>query len=89
MEHDGVREHFDGRMQLGKLGVSQVDQAPDRKTGAKPSQSHQWDSGERENQQRLDLIVERSDGLFQLGIDDETAAGPFASRAHAAAVAAQ
>jgi hypothetical protein len=75
-------------MQLGKLGVSQVDQTPNGKTSAKPSQSHQWDSGERENGQRLDLIVERDDGRWSIGWHDD-APGPFESRAHAAAAAAQ
>ena len=36
-------------MQLGKLAVSQVDQTLDWKTGAKRSQSHQWDGGGKEN----------------------------------------
>jgi hypothetical protein len=33
-------------------------------------------------------IYPRDDGMFRLGLDDETAAGPFWSRNHAAAVAA-
>jgi hypothetical protein len=32
------------------------------------------------------LIVERNDGKFQIGIDDETAAGPFETRNFAEAV---
>lgn len=35
------------------------------------------------------LVVERDDGKFQVGIDDETAAGPFDSRAHAESVRLQ
>jgi hypothetical protein len=34
-------------------------------------------------------IVQRDDGLFQIGLDDETVAGPFESRAFAHAVAAR
>jgi hypothetical protein len=36
----------------------------------------------------LDLVVQRDDGHFQLGIADD-APGPFSSRAFAAAVAAK
>jgi hypothetical protein len=32
-------------------------------------------------------VIERNDGLFQFGIDDETACGPLASRRHAEQVA--
>jgi hypothetical protein len=32
------------------------------------------------------LVVERDDGKFSLGVDDETAGGPFESRHHAQAV---
>jgi hypothetical protein len=34
-------------------------------------------------------VCQRDDGLFQIGIDDETAAGPFWSRDHAEAVRLQ
>jgi hypothetical protein len=34
-------------------------------------------------------IIERCDGLFQIGLDDETSSGPFISRQHALAVAAK
>ena len=35
------------------------------------------------------FIVQRDDGLYQLGLDDQTAHGPFMSRQHAEAVAAK
>ena len=35
------------------------------------------------------LIAERDDGLFQIGFDDEMAAGPFESRQFAEAVRLQ
>ena len=33
--------------------------------------------------------IQRDDGQWQLGLDDETSAGPFMSRRHALAVAAK
>jgi hypothetical protein len=75
-------------MQLGKLGVSQRPQALSCKTGNKRAQSDQRLTSEKQNPQLLDLVVQRDDGHFQLGIADD-APGPFSSRAFAAAVAAK
>jgi hypothetical protein len=62
-------------MQLGKLGVSQADQALAGKTRAKPHQSHQWHSGGKENHPPIipapPLIVEDDHGRFRLGLYDD------------------
>jgi hypothetical protein len=76
-------------MQLGKLGASQSRQILSCKTGDFPCQGDQWLTSEKQNSTPLDLIVERNDGLFQIGLDDESSAGPFMSRQHAMAVAAK
>jgi hypothetical protein len=73
-------------MQLGKLGVSQTDQALAGKTRAKPPQSHQWHSGGKENHlSSPPLIVEDDSGRFRLGLHDHDSPG-FETRNFAHAV---
>jgi hypothetical protein len=58
-------------MQLGKLDGPQAKQALSCKTGNNRSQSNQWLTSERQNRRSLDLIVQRDDGRYQLGLADE------------------
>jgi hypothetical protein len=75
-------------MQLGKLGTCQHSQALSCKTADNCSQFHQWLTSEKQNQQLLDLIVQRDDGMFALGWHDDAPAFPSLRFAEAAALTA-
>jgi hypothetical protein len=74
-------------MQLGKLGVSQAPQYLSCKTLDIRAQDNQRVRTEKQNWQTgYCPIIQRDDGLFQIGWHDD-APGPFPTRQAAAAVA--
>jgi hypothetical protein len=73
-------------MQLGKLDASQSAQELRCKTRNNAAQDRQWVTWEKQNSQRLELIIQRDDELWSIGRHDN-AAGPFESPSIAEPVA--
>jgi len=73
-------------MQLVKLCGFQRKQALSCKTGDKRGQFNQRLTSEKQNPQLFDLVIQRDDGRYQLGLAGEVAG--FETRSFAASIAA-